>query len=58
MHWLQRRLRHTGPLAIVFVAAQALATDRVAEIEFLGYKGLDMEALRKAVPLHKGAAVS
>jgi hypothetical protein len=54
MHWPQRDLRHTWPLAIVFVAAQALATDQVAEIEFFGYKGLDMEALSKAVSLHKG----
>lgn len=58
MHWPQRGLRPAWPLAIVFVAAQALATDQVAEIEFFGYKGLDMEALRKAVPLHKGDSVS
>lgn len=58
MHWPLRSLRHAWPLPIAFVAAQAFAADQVAEIEFFGYKGLDIVALRKAVPLHQGDSVS
>jgi hypothetical protein len=32
----------------------ASARDRVSDIEFYGYKGIDIEALRKALPVHEG----
>jgi hypothetical protein len=34
------------------------ARDRIAYIGFYGYQGLDLEAIRKALPFHKGDAYS
>lgn len=34
-----------------------LATDRIAYIEFFGYEGLDVRAVRKALPFREGDAV-
>jgi hypothetical protein len=34
--------------------APAIASDRVGDIEFFGYKGLDIEKIRKALPVHEG----
>lgn len=38
------------------LALPALARDRVWDIEFFGYKGIDLEAMRKAIPVHEGDA--
>ena len=46
-----RRLR----LVLLLLAASTLfARDRIAEIEFFGYKGIDVEAVRKALPVKQG----
>ncbi len=34
--------------------AQTAAGERVGDIEFFGYKGLDIDAVRKALPVHEG----
>jgi len=42
-------------VAVLFLAGTlALARDRVSDIEFYGYKGIDLEALRKALPVQEG----
>src|SRR5713101_7079235 len=42
-------------IAVFFLyGALASARDRVSDIEFYGYKGIDIEALRKALPVHEG----
>jgi len=42
-------------LALLFIlATTAAARDRIAFIEFFGYKGLDPEAVRSALPFHVG----
>src|SRR5260370_18297063 len=42
-------------IAVFFLyGALASARDRVSDIEFYGYKGIDIEALRKALPVHAG----
>jgi hypothetical protein len=42
------------PALLLFAGLQALASDRVGDIEFFGYKGLDIAVLRKALPVHEG----
>ena len=42
------------------LAAAGLAqhpSDRIGEIEFFGYSGFDVEAIRKALPLHEGDVI-
>jgi hypothetical protein len=42
-------------LAAVLVFAAALsAKDKIAAIEFFGYKGIDLEKVRQALPIHPG----
>src|SRR5260370_23661164 len=42
-------------IAVFFLyGALASARDRGSDIEFYGYKGIDIEALRKALPVHEG----
>jgi hypothetical protein len=46
------------PLAYVLIAvllpgAQAFAEERISQIEFFGYKGLDAETLRRALPVRE-----
>jgi hypothetical protein len=42
-------------LVLLFVLTGALfARDRIADIEFFGYKGVDVEAVRKALPVAPG----
>ena len=38
-------------LAVVFTAA---ARDKIALIEFFGYQGLNVDSIRKALPVHEG----
>ena len=44
-------------LALVGVDA-AIANDRVGDIEFFGYKGLDLARVRKSIPVHEGEQYS
>ena len=44
--------------AAAFSAAAYSQTVRLGEIEFFGYSGLDIAALRKALPVHEGDQVS
>ena len=46
-----------GMLLATAFFASALARDRVAIIDFFGYKGIDIEAVRKALPVHAGDAI-
>ena len=47
------------PVVILLASAQlASARDHVRIIEFYGYKGIDVEAVRKALPLQEGDAYS
>ena len=39
---------------MLLVAAQAIAGDRIGDIEFFGYKGLDTAKIRKILPVHEG----
>jgi hypothetical protein len=43
-------------LILFALSLPALARDRIAYIEFFGYKGIDIEAVRKALPFHEGDA--
>ena len=44
-----------GSLILLALTACALASDQqVGEIDFFGYKGFDIEAIRRALPLHEG----
>jgi hypothetical protein len=45
-------------LLALMTAAAAAGKDRIAYIEFFGYQGIDVEALRKELPLHEGDAIS
>lgn len=49
-----RELFGYWPAVIVFVALPAFGRDRIWDIEFFGYKGIDIEAVRKALPVHEG----
>jgi hypothetical protein len=41
-------------LLLVAMAVTASARDKILYIEFFGYEGVDIEAIRKAVPVHVG----
>jgi hypothetical protein len=41
----------------VMAPATCVAKDRIAYIEFFGYQGIDVEAVRKELPFHEGDAV-
>jgi hypothetical protein len=43
---------------LLAVAGVAVTRDRIALIEFFGYQGLDVEAIRKALPVREGDAYS
>lgn len=44
-----------GALAVLLaMPSLLLATDRIAYIEFFGYQGIDVQAVRKALPFHEG----
>jgi len=49
-----RSLSKTGLLLVLLGAVQAIASDRIGDIEFFGYKGLDIAKIREALPVHKG----
>jgi hypothetical protein len=46
------------PCLFLLAATSAAAADRIALIEFFGYQGLDVEAVRKALPVHEGGEYS
>jgi hypothetical protein len=54
MNCAARGLFGYWPAVIVFVALPAFSRERIWDIEFLGYKGIDIEAVRKALPVHEG----
>ena len=37
---------------------RAIASGRIGDIEFFGYKGIDIAKVRKALPVHEGDAYS
>ena len=39
---------------IILIALPAIARDRIWDIEFFGYKGIDLEAVRRAIPVREG----
>jgi hypothetical protein len=41
-------------VAIVLIVLPAHGRDRIWDIEFFGYKGIDIEAVRKAISVHEG----
>ena len=45
-------------LLVIVLAHAASARDRIAYIEFYGYQGLDLVAIRKALPVHEGDALT
>jgi hypothetical protein len=48
------------PAACLFgaiVSATSVAKDRIAYIEFFGYQGIDVEAVRKELPFHEGDSI-
>ncbi len=49
-----RELFRYWPAVIVLVALPAFGRDRIWDIEFFGYKGIDIEAVRKSLPVHEG----
>ena len=58
-----REIRHTPIITRFIVAAiltvtAALAAERVGYIEYFGYKGLDIERIRRAQSIHEGAVYS
>lgn|SRR5579871_195146 len=48
--------RWLAPWALL--ALPAMARDRVGDIEFFGYKGMDLEAVRRAIPVQVGGTYS
>jgi hypothetical protein len=42
------------PAWLVLLALPVLGRERVGDIEFFGYKGIDLEAVRKAIPVQVG----
>jgi len=38
------------PALILFAGTAVSAADRIADIEFFAYKGIDLDAVRKALP--------
>lgn len=45
-------------LLLLASATLAWARDRVSDIEFYGYKGMDVDAVRQALPIHEGDVYS
>jgi hypothetical protein len=39
---------------MALIALPAFGRDRIWDIEFFGYKGIDIEEVRKAIPVHEG----
>ena len=57
------RQKGTGPAGLFRVLLVLLGTtlparDRIASIEFFGYKGIDVDALRNSLPFHGGVGLS
>jgi hypothetical protein len=53
-----RRMSRTFAGILVLLSTAALARDRIAGIEFYGYKGIDTKTVRKALPFREGDAYS
>lgn len=45
-------------LLVLFVVVPAIASGRIGDIEFFGYKGLDIAKIRKGLPVHEGDTYS
>jgi hypothetical protein len=45
-------------LLALLCAAPAIASDRIGDIEFFGYKGLDVAKIREVLPVHEGDELS
>jgi hypothetical protein len=48
------RLSSRAAAAVFLMALSAAAKDRIASIEFFGSQGIDVDAVRKALPFHPG----
>jgi hypothetical protein len=56
---LQRTVLRARRLALaVLTVLPALAGERIGAIEFYGYKGMDIAALRRTLPVREGDAYS
>src|SRR4051812_10274898 len=53
-----RKMSRTFAGILVLLSTAALARDRIASIEFYGYKGIDTTAVRKALPFREGNVYS
>lgn len=42
------------PVLLLLSASALVARDRIGDIEFFGYKGVDVDAVRKALPVKQG----
>ncbi len=51
---MARELLKRWSVLIMLIALPALARDRIWDIEFFGYTGIDLEEVRKAIPVHEG----
>jgi len=45
-----------GLLILLAIPSLLLTTDRIAHIEFFGYQGIDVPAVRQALPFREGDA--
>jgi len=41
-------------LLVILGVAPAVAKDRIGDIEFFGYKGIDVTEIRRTLPVHEG----
>ncbi|HJZ96437.1 MAG TPA: HEAT repeat domain-containing protein [Candidatus Solibacter sp.] len=53
----RRRSSRVAAMFFAFALTAASARDRIAQIEFFGYQGIDIEAIRKELPVHEGDAL-
>jgi hypothetical protein len=51
---MARELLKRWSILIILIALPAIARDRIWDIEFFGYKGIDLEAVRKTIPVREG----
>jgi hypothetical protein len=47
-------MKRRWPVLLLLAASTLFARDRIGEIEFFGYKGIDVESVRKALPVKVG----
>lgn len=47
-------MKRLWPVLVLLPASLLVARNRIAEVEFFGYQGVDVEAVRKALPIKQG----